>query len=509
MIAPGLKLVGACTRLLLAAAMALACIAGVRAMAQEGPATNGFEGTWEGILGGRLHLVVTISKTSTGDLAGQLNSVDQGATLPIEKATLSEGGVRFEVSRIGGVYEGKMNESGTEIAGTWTQTGVPAQPLSFRRSDAAKAAEGNSAKTAEHTPKPLTVPLDVVIPIAPTAFKADGKWHLAYELHVSNYGHADCLLTQVDVVTGDFASDRKTLASFAGAELDGKVVHPGNVPKESARIAPGEFAVIYMWADFDNLDTVPASIRQRITMKIGDYPEGFVFDTPATQVDKKPVTVIGAPLTGDDWQAGNGPSNTSGHRRALIPIEGRAYISQRFAIDWVQLYPDGKTYQGDPADNKNYRAYGHEILAVADGIVTETKDGIPQNTPGAASLAIPITLETIGGNHVIMDIGDGFYAFYAHMQPGTLRVKVGDKVRRGQVLGLLGNTGNSSEPHLHFDICNASSMLGCEGIPYAFASFEVLGKGEGWKPSDSHPAAVKHEMEIPLEDEIVRFIPAP
>ena len=175
MIAPGLKLVGACTRLLLAAAMALACIAGVRAMAQEGPATSGFEGTWEGILGGRLHLVVTISKTSTGDLAGQLNSVDQGATLPIEKATLSEGGVRFEVSRIGGVYEGKMNESGTEIAGTWTQTGVPAQPLSFRRSDAAKAAEGNSAKTAEHTPKPLTVPLDVVIPIAPTAFKADGN----------------------------------------------------------------------------------------------------------------------------------------------------------------------------------------------------------------------------------------------------------------------------------------------------------------------------------------------
>jgi len=244
-------------------------------------------------------------------------------------------------------------------------------------------------------------------------------------------------------------------------------------------------------------------------VKIGDYPEGFAFDTPATPVDKKPVTVIGAPLTGDAWQAGNGPSNTSAHRRALIPIEGRAYISQRFAIDWVQLYPDGKTYKGDPADNKNYRAYGHEILAVADGVVTETKDGIPQNTPGAPSLAIPITLETVGGNHVIVDIGDGLYAFYAHMQPGSLRVKVGDKVRRGQVLGLLGNTGNSSEPHLHFDICNASSMLGCEGIPYAFASFEVLGKGDGWKPSDSHPPAVKHEMEIPLEDEVVGFLSAP
>jgi murein DD-endopeptidase len=507
MIAPGLKSVGACTRVVLAAAMVLACFTGGRAMAQQAPAASSLEGTWEGILGGRLHLVVTISKTSNGDLAGQLNSVDQGATLPIEKATQDGGAVRFEVSRIGGVYEGKMNDGGTEMAGTWTQTGVPPQPLSFKRSDAAKAPEGNSAKTAEHTRKPLTVPLDVMIPIAPTAFKADGKWHLAYELHVSNYGHADCQLTQVDVMSE--GGGQKSLASFSGVELDEMVVHPGGDAAQKSKIGPGGFAVVYMWADFDNLSAVPASIRQRITVKIGDYPEGFAFDTPATPVDKKPVAVIGAPLTGDDWVAGNGPSNASAHRRALIPIDGRAYISQRFAIDWVELYPDGETYKGDPADNKNYRAYGHEILAVADGIVTETKDGIPQNTPGAASLAIPITLETIGGNHVIMDIGDGLYAFYAHMQPGSLRVKVGDKVRRGQVLGLLGNTGNSSEPHLHFDICDASSMLGCEGIPYAFASFEVLGKGEGWKPSDSHPAAIKHEMEIPLEDEVVRFIPAP
>ena len=496
-----------CTCALVFAAIAIAGFSAGRAMAQQAPAATGLEGSWEGTLGGQLRLVVTISKTSTGDLAGQLNSVDQGATLPIEKATLFEGEVRFEVSRVGGLYEGKMNETGSEITGTWTQTGVPAQPLSFKRSEASKTPEGNSAKTAEHTPRPLNVPLDVVIPVAPTAFKADGKWHLAYELHVSNYGHSDCQLTQVDVMAGN--GGEKPLASFSGNDLDGMVVHPGGDAAQKSKIGPGGFAVVYSWVDFDNLDAVPATIRQRITVKIGDYPEGITIDTPATQVDKKPVAVIAAPLTGDDWQAGNGPSNTSAHRRALIPIDGRAYISQRFAIDWVELYPDGKTYKGDPADNKNYRAYGHEIQSVADGTVTETKDGIPQNTPGAASLAVPITLETVGGNHVIVDIGNGQYAFYAHMQPGSLRVKVGDKVRRGQVLGLLGNTGNSSEPHLHFDICNASSMLGCEGLPYALASFELLGKGDGWKPSDSHGAGIKHEMEIPLEDEVVGFSSAP
>src|SRR6202030_3311323 len=131
-----------------------------------------------------------------------------------------------------------------------------------------------------------------------------------------------------------------------------------------------------------------------------------------------------------------------------------------------------------------YRAYGTEILAVADGVVTQTKDGIPQNIPNKPPV-VPITLETIGGNHVIMEIGNGLYAFYAHIQPGSIRVKVGDNVRRGQVLGLLGNSGNSTEPHLHFHICNANSELGCEGLPYAFAEYELQGKGESWKSSDS------------------------
>jgi murein DD-endopeptidase MepM/ murein hydrolase activator NlpD len=259
-----------------------------------------------------------------------------------------------------------------------------------------------------------------------------------------------------------------------------------------------------MWLNIDKREDVPAKINHRIAMKIGDYPEGITLDGVAVSTERKPVVVISSPLQGEDWVAGNGPSNTSVHRRAFIPVNGRAYISQRFAIDWVQLNADGKTYQGDSEDNKNYRAYGAEIFAVADGVVTQTKDGIPQNIPNNPPV-VPITLETIGGNHVIMEIGDGLYAFYAHLQPGSLRVKVGDKVHRGQVLGLLGNSGNSSEPHLHFHICNVNSELACEGLPYAFATYELQGKGEGWKPSDSHGAPVKQEMEIPTADEVIRF----
>jgi murein DD-endopeptidase MepM/ murein hydrolase activator NlpD len=477
----------------------------VSSMAQSAESANVIEGVWAGLLGGQLHLVVTITTSNSGEMGGTMNSVDQHAVLALSNVTLHGDAVRFEVPRVGGVYEGKLKKNGRDISGSWTQTGAPAQALDFTRSaESGGASEQAAAPKAEHTPKPVVPLFNVVIPVAPTAFRADGKWHLVYELHVSNMDKWEYAFTRIEVVSADSA--QQSLATFSGADLDAMFIHPGLPGAEKvSKLAPGEFGAVFLWVTFDKLEDIPGAIAQRISVKIGDYPEALSIVTPPTSVDKNPDVVISSPLVGGDWVAGNGPSNTSVHRRALIPINGHAYISQRFAIDWVQVYPDGKTYEGDLSDNKNYRAYGAEIHAVADGVVTQVGDGIPQNTPGAKSLAVPITLETIGGNHVIMEIGNGLFAFYAHMQPGSLRVKVGDKVTRGQVLGLVGNTGNSSEPHLHFQICNANSELGSEGLPYAFASFEVLGKGEGDGMKMLPGGAVKHQMEIPTEDEIVRF----
>jgi murein DD-endopeptidase len=364
-----------------------------------------------------------------------------------------------------------------------------------------------TAAQTEHTPKPVGPPLDVVVREAPHAFRAGGKWNLVYELHVTNFGKYDCLLTRVEI----FAEkpDAKPLATYSRGELESIVTRPGLDVLEKVKIGPGQIAVIYLWVSLDGsekLDALPKSLLHRIEMKIGDYPEAITLDGVPVAVDKNPVTVIAPPLRGEDWLAGNGPSNNSVHRRALIPVLGRAYISQRYAIDWVQLYPDGKTYKGDAKDNRSYRGYGTEIHAVADGVVTQTKDGIQQNVPNEKP-AVPITLETIGGNHVIVDIGGGLFAFYAHMQPGSVRVKVGDRIRRGDVLGLVGNSGNSSEPHLHFHLCDANSELACEGIPYAFASFEVQGSGWGWKSSEPHDAPVKRELEMPAENDVVRFLP--
>jgi small nuclear ribonucleoprotein (snRNP)-like protein/biotin carboxyl carrier protein len=503
-------------RVLTAIWITLICVAACAALvarAQAQADARDLAGEWSGVLGGRLHLVVTISTSSTGELGGTLNSVDQHAVLTLANVKLDGAKAHFEVPRVGGVYDGTMNAKGDLIDGKWTQTGVPPQDLDMKRTSGAPAASASAATqnapattsaTKDHTPKPLTVGLDTLVHAQPVAFKSGGKWHVAYELHVVNMDKWDYALQEIDIVPAD-APD-SPVAKFAGSALADAITYPGIGAKGAAgpaTLRPGEDGVVYLWLTADSLDAIPATLRNKIKVRVGDYPEALTVNGPSVSVDKKTVVVIASPLDRSNLVAANGPSNTSAHRRALIPVDGHAYISQRYAIDWVEAYPDGKTYQGDEKDNKNYKIYGAEIHSVADGVVTETKDGIPQNIPNADTHAVPITLETIGGNHVIVDIGGGRYAFYAHMQPGSLRVKVGDHVKSGDVLGLVGNTGNSSEPHLHFDICDASSMLACEGLPYAFASFDVTGSAAGDGSSLKAAAAVTRTMEIPAEDEVV------
>ena len=102
----------------------------------------------------------------------------------------------------------------------------------------------------------------------------------------------------------------------------------------------------------------------------------------------------------------------------------------------------------------------------------------------------------MGGNYLILDVGAGRYAFYAHLQPGSLRVNIGDRVKRGEVLAKLGNSGNSTAPHLHFHICDHNAALQCQGMPYVLEAFEVRTKGKQFE---------KRERQIPVADELVRF----
>lgn len=457
-------------------------------------AAGGPEGSWQGTLDAgtvKLRLVLTITK-SDGEYKGILDSIDQGSTIPAAKLAITGDKLHADFPLVNGSYEGVLSKEGSEISGTWMQGGK-SLPLVFKRGEA--KTEAKSEAKAAPAEKPFTSPIDVTIPVAPTAFQANGKTHMVYELHIVNFSAESARLAEIKVLSDNGAE----LAHMDSADVLTSILPVGNYEAagmEKLNIGAGASAVVFMWVTVDSPAKVPSALEHRITVKVGKNQDEVTARCARTVIARD-VAVIGAPLRGDNWVAHNGPSNTSGHRRAIIPIEGKAHIAQRFAIDWARTNADGTYYTGDPKENKNYRAYGSEALAVADGVVTETKDGIPENVPGINSRVVPITLETIGGNHVILDIGHGRYAFYAHLQPGSLKVKLGDHVKRGQVLGLVGNSGNSTQPHLHFHLSDGNSPLGSEGIPYALESFSTKFKGD--------TASTQHKMEIPTTDEIVTF----
>lgn len=347
--------------------------------------------------------------------------------------------------------------------------------------------------------------LELRVPKPPTVGTGEGGSFLVYELHVTNFATTPMTLRQVEVTTADAA--HRSLLSLADTALQRRLARPGLTLKAEERptIGPGLRAVVFLWVPVE-ASAPPASIMHRVTVAegSGDSAKVATLDGPMVPVTASAV-VIGPPLRGGPWLAANGPSNSSGHRRALIPVGGVPAIAQRFAIDYVKLGTDDRTHTGDSLVNANYHAEGNDALAVADGRVSEVKDGIPENVPGIDSRAVPITLETVGGNHVIIDIGQGRYAFYAHLQPGSIRVKVGDRVKRGQVVGLVGNTGNSTEPHLHFHISDSSSPLGSEGVPYAHESLELVGHCRALASTCERSAPEKRRREMPMANALVRF----
>ncbi|MDQ3699170.1 MAG: M23 family metallopeptidase [Gemmatimonadota bacterium] len=349
--------------------------------------------------------------------------------------------------------------------------------------------------------------VEIRVPKAPTIASGNGASFLVHELHVTNFQPTALTLTSVEVVSGD--ADGRLLLALEDSVLARALARPGVAPApalaERARVGGGLRAVVFLWVLLDRR-TPPARVRHRLTISqgTGDSLRTAVLEGAATSVIRD-LAVIGPPLRGEGWLAGNGPDAQTGHRRALIPVEGTAAIAQRFAIDYVKMDENGRRFTGDSLKNESYYAEGADALAVADGIVASVKDSIPENIPGLASRAVLITLETVGGNFVILDIGQGRYAFYAHLKPGSLRVRPGDRVQKGQVIGLVGNSGNSTEPHLHFHLMDGTSPLGSEGIPYVHESFDLVGKCRLPFADCVRSAPERRRREIPMSNVVVGF----
>ena len=156
---------------------------------------------------------------------------------------------------------------------------------------------------------------------------------------------------------------------------------------------------------------------------------------------------------------------------ALNPINGQLWAAERYAIDYLQLEADGRLFTGDSTKLESFPYFGADIHAVADGPVVSVVDGLPEQVPGTGPTGLK--LDQYPGNHIVQDLGNGNYALYAHIKTGTVEVKPGDRLTTGQVIGAVGDTGNSDAPHLHFHVMSMPDPLRSDGLPFVFTSLRL------------------------------------
>jgi len=219
--------------------------------------------------------------------------------------------------------------------------------------------------------------------------------------------------------------------------------------------------------------------------------------------------MLGPPLRGGPWAAIYKAEWPRGHRRVFYAPDGVARLPGRTAIDWVRLDEHGRTASGDPDLARNAFGYGAEVLAVADAVVTAARDGVPEAERISQNGKHPEDLAA--GNFVSLVLGRGRFAIYEHLIPGSLRVKPSDRVFKGQVIGRLGFSGDSTGPHLHLHVADAAGPLLGEGVGYGFERFRLLGRysdlsrlgSEAWEPLVGLQPGRRREL--PGSNAVVRF----
>jgi murein DD-endopeptidase MepM/ murein hydrolase activator NlpD len=305
---------------------------------------------------------------------------------------------------------------------------------------------------------------------------SDGEYHVVYELELTNTKAVPATVDRIDVLNFD---DGATLLTLAGDDLVAALHGMNAGPVASNAIQPNEARLLFVEMDFASEDEAPRRLKHRLTgtgatSPASREPAPIQYELTAYDISRKEPPFFFRSMRGRGWLAANGCCAAGGaHRGAIQSVNGELWDSQRFAIDWLRVDEEGRVYVGDPANLHSWVGYGEPILAAEDGVVVQARDGLPDQIPGTLPDPSTITIETIDGNSVVIDHGNDVHSFYAHLVEGSVAVQVGDRVEAGQQIGLLGNSGNTSAPHLHFHVMTGVSPLGSDGIPYVFDQFVV------------------------------------
>lgn len=311
-----------------------------------------------------------------------------------------------------------------------------------------------------------------------TAFKAtDGLYHVQYQLLLTDVFARAAKIAGGDVLDARTyrPTGRNRSLSDDGSDIRLKVrlfsaPGEGHAADFVSTVPPGTAGLMFFYLSYPTIDAVPSHIEHVFTAE--QSSGGVTVRRTATDAGLTPVSaerplVIAPPLRGTGWLDGNGAGpSIYEHRATYQPANGTAKPDQAFAIDWIKLDDKGRAFTGDPLKNQSFSAYGQPILSATDGLVVKAQDAFPDQIPNRT---VPVTsLKELYGNFVIVEIVRGKYAVYCHLKPGSVAVKAGERVHVGQQLAKLGDSGNSTAPHLHFQISDAPSIVDADSLPFVF-----------------------------------------
>ncbi len=341
----------------------------------------------------------------------------------------------------------------------------------------------------------ITREIDVQIQPAPQPVTIEGRSVAYYELRITNLLPDTIQLTAVSV------SETRNLLALDGEELKKKT---GGVT-----LAPKAGNIIYV--------EVPVTGGRRLHHVI-EYSQSHAgkntrhrYEHPSVEVSTSAPPVLGAPLGEGSWAAIYEPAWARGHRRVVFTIDGVEYIPGRFAIDFVRLDSTGRYASGNENEIANWYGYNNPVHAVADGVVVATRTDFAESPTLFCAHPVYASADATG-NYVAIDIGNGSIVFCEHLKPGSITVVKGQKIRKGDVIGAVGFTGQSTGPHLHLHVANHNAPLAAEGIPFVFDSFRLLGRYPdfgvfGKKPWVGETVPTRVIKERPAPNVVVGFIP--
>lgn len=240
---------------------------------------------------------------------------------------------------------------------------------------------------------------------------------------------------------------------------------------EKTEITQG-FDVYLRTSNFENTTTPIETLfaLNSTGLIAGFYVQAQQKEAESKFLEYRTKTSLRLPFT-DEWFVGWGG-------RTLEQNYHAAYPDQRFAYDLL-IKRNGQTHTGEGKRNEDYFAFSQPILAPADAQIVSSVNNVPDNTPGEMNPA------QAAGNHVWLDFGNGEFALLAHFKQGSVLVKAGQQVKAGEQLGLCGNSGNSSEAHLHFHLQTTPDFGRGEGLPAQFVNYmadgAVIARGEPQK----------------------------